>query len=127
MSEEKTEGTAGPAADPFATWIQFYENWTKAWSGAMSEAVASKRFAETMGQQMEGSLEALALVRRQANDLMEQYLEQMSLPTRKEVASLAERLTKVEMTLDDLDAKVDEILDLLRDQGALRSAEHPKD
>jgi polyhydroxyalkanoate synthesis regulator phasin len=45
---------------------------------------------------------------------MEQYLQQMSLPTRKEVVSLAERLTKIEMRLDDLDAKLDEVLDHLK-------------
>jgi hypothetical protein len=37
----------------------------------------------------------------------------MNLPTRKEVISMAERLTKIEMAMDDLDAKLDEVLDRL--------------
>ena len=45
---------------------------------------------------------------------MEQYLQQMNLPTRTEVISMAERLTKIEMAMDDLDAKLDEVLDLLK-------------
>jgi hypothetical protein len=49
---------------------------------------------------------------------MEQYLRQMSLPTRSEVLSLAERITRMEMTLDDIEAKMDEALDLLKAQGA---------
>lgn len=103
-----------PAGDPFAPLIEFYDNWTKSWSGAMSEMVASKTFADSMSQQVESNLEALALVRRQVDGIMEQYLQQMNLPTRKEVIGLAERLTKIEMSLDDLDAKVDEMLDLLK-------------
>ena len=110
MSEKPEE----PKVDPFAHMIKFYDTWSKAWSQAMSEAVSSKSFAESMGQQIEGSLEALALARKQMNEIMAQYLQQMNLPTRNEVISLAERLTKIEMVMDDIDAKVDEVLDLLK-------------
>jgi len=41
-------------------------------------------------------------------------LQQMSLPSRKEVLNLAERLTHIEMRLDDMDAKLDEVLDHLQ-------------
>lgn len=100
--------------DPMAPLIEFYDNWTKTWSSAMSEMVTSKSFADSMSEQMDGSLEALGLIRRQVSQAMEQYLQQMSLPTRKEVLGLAERLTKIEIALDDLDAKLDQILDLLQ-------------
>lgn len=100
--------------DPSNMMIQFYDNWTKTWASAMSEAATSKSFAESMGQQMESSLDTMALIRRQVNDFMEQYLQQMSLPTRKEVLNLAERLTKIEMDLDDLDEKMETALDLLK-------------
>jgi hypothetical protein len=100
--------------DPFAHMVKLYDTWSKAWAQAMSEAVSSKSFAESMGQQIEGSLEALSLVRKQTNDIMAQYLRQMNLPTRDEVISLATRLTKVEMAIDDIDAKLDQVLDLLK-------------
>jgi hypothetical protein len=67
-----------------------------------------------MGQQLESSLDTMTLFRRQFGDIMEQYLQQMSLPTRKEVISIAKRLTQLEMAADDLNAKMDEILDLLK-------------
>ncbi len=114
MSQEQS---GKPEGDPFEPVIQFYDSWTKSWSNAMSEMVASKSFADSMSQQMEGSMEALAMVRKQVSDLMEQYLQQMSLPTRKEVIGLAERMTRIEMLVDDLDAKLDKILDLLQAQG----------
>ena len=39
-------------------------------------------------------------------------LEQFSLPSRQQVVALAERFTNLEMRLDDLDAKLDRIVDL---------------
>jgi hypothetical protein len=113
MSEEKPDK---PEADPFAQVVQFYDAWAKSWSDVMSQTVASKGFADSMGQQLEGSLDALTLARRQMGELMEQYLRQLNLPTRREVISMAERLTKIEMAVDDLDAKLDEVLDLLQAQ-----------
>ena len=116
MSKESEESQV----DPFGQWVQFWDTWTKAWSGPMSEVVASKGFAESMGQQLESNLEATTLMRRQLSEMMQQFLQQMSLPTRKEIISLAERLTSLEMRMDDADAKLDEILDLLKAvQGAL--------
>lgn len=110
MSEQSQE----PKVDPFAHMIQFYDTWSKSWAQAMSEAVSSKSFAESMGQQIEGSLEALSLARKQVNEIMAQYLQQMNLPTRDDVTSLAERITRIEMVMDDIDAKLDEVLDLLK-------------
>jgi hypothetical protein len=110
MSEEKSqEGQY----DPSAMMVEFYDAWTKTWADAMSETFTSERFAESVGKQMETSLDAMAMVRRQVTELMEQYLEQVSLPSRKEILSLAERLTNMEMVLDDLDAKMDEVLNRL--------------
>ena len=113
MSEQKLATPEQPEADPFASMIQFYDTWARSWADVMSQTVASKGFADSMGRQLEGSLDALTLVRRQVSELMEQYLRQMNLPTRREVISMAERLTKMEMAMDDLDAKLDEVLDRL--------------
>lgn len=111
MSEEKNDQSQ---VDPFTAMIQLYENWTKMWSDTMGETVTSKRYVETMGQQMQGSLETMALMRQQMSSMVERYLQQMNLPTHGEVVSLAERLTRLEMKMDDLDAKLDEVLDILR-------------
>jgi hypothetical protein len=109
-----TEESGASPVDPFKEWVQFWDNWTKAWAGPMSDAVTSKGFAESMGQQLEGTLEAAAVMRQQLGAVMRQALQQMSVPTRQDVVHLAERLTHVEMRLDDVDAKTDETLDLLK-------------
>jgi hypothetical protein len=112
MSEEKSDQAK---YDPSEMMVQFYDAWTKTWANAMSETFTSERFAESLGKQMETSLDTMAMMRRQVGELMEQYLEQVSLPSRKEVLSLAERLTNMEMVLDDLDAKLDEVLEQLKE------------
>lgn len=107
-NEEKQVG------DPFAQMVQFYDDWTKTWAGAAGEMVSSKSFADSMAQQLESTLSTTQLVRKQMTQMMEQSLQQMNLPTRKEVLSIAQRLTSVEMRLDDMEAKLDEMLDLLK-------------
>lgn len=99
--------------DPFSRMLQFYDDWAKTWAGAMSQMVASKPVADTTAQQMEAGMAAMGLMRRQMTEMMNQALQQMNMPSRQEVLGLAERLTQIEMRLDDLDAKMDQALDLL--------------
>jgi hypothetical protein len=80
----------------------------------MSEAASSEGFAEAMGKQMEGHLKSYTEARKGFGEWMEEYLRGMNLPTHGEVVGLAERLAAVEIKLDDLDAKLDEILDRLK-------------
>jgi hypothetical protein len=121
MSEHKSDH---PESDPFAPLVQFTDRWMKTWSSVMSDVVASESFADAMGEQLEGMLEATKLVRQQMKVSMEQTLQQMNMPTRDQILGLAERMTNIEMRLDDLDAKLDESLDYLRTiQAALESNE----
>ena len=99
--------------DPFSQMLKYYEDWSKNWAGAMSQMVANKQVADTMAQQVETNLGAMALMRHQMGDLMEQTLQQMNLPSRQELLGVAERLTQIEMRLDDLEAKLDQAIDLL--------------
>jgi polyhydroxyalkanoate synthesis regulator phasin len=108
MSEEsKSE------IDPFAHMIQFYDAMSKTWAKAMSDAVTSESFAKSMAEQMESNMEIFGQMRRQMGEMMEKSLEQMNLPTRKELVKLAEHLTRLEMAMDDLDAKLDQVLEKL--------------
>jgi polyhydroxyalkanoate synthesis regulator phasin len=109
-----SENDGKQASDPFSQMVQFYDDWTKNWSGAMSNAVSSRGFADSMAEQTASSLGAMGMIRRQMGELMEQSLQQMSLPTRSDMLSLAQRMTSMEMRLDDMEAKLDEVLDLLK-------------
>ncbi|MFN2188429.1 MAG: hypothetical protein ACK2T3_06680 [Candidatus Promineifilaceae bacterium] len=113
MSEENVNNNAAP--DPVAGMLEFYDNWTKSWAKSMSDMIANERVAQTMAEQLEGSLEYWSLVKRQVGEVMEQYLQQMNLPTQRDVIGVAERLTSIEMRVDDIEAKVDEVLDRLKE------------
>ena len=104
-----------PEFDPFAAWKPLQDAWAK----AMSETVASEEFAKSMGDYMDAYLQTSAPVRQLMEKAVERYLQQMGLPTRGEVISQAERLSNLEMRVDDLDAKMDEALDHLK---AIRAA-----
>jgi excinuclease UvrABC nuclease subunit len=100
--------------DPFVPFIQMSDLMMKSWADVLSQTVTSPTFAQSMGEQMQGFLEGTKLIRQQMQTAMEQSMQQMNLPSREQIVSLAERLTNVEMRLDDMEAKVDESLDLLK-------------
>ncbi len=103
-----------PTGDPFAQMVQFYDDWTKTWASAASEMVSSKHFADSMAQQLEGTLSVTQLMRRQLSEIVEQSLQQINVPTHKQVQSIASRMASIEMRLDDIEARLDELLDLLK-------------
>lgn len=100
--------------DPFGPFIQMSDLLMKSWADVLSQTVTSPTFAHSMGEQMQGFMEGTKLIRQQMQTAMEQSMQQMNLPSREQIVSLAERLTNVEMRVDDIEAKVDECLDLLQ-------------
>lgn len=112
MGEQEEKKPQG--GDPFGQMVQFYDDWTRTWASAASELVSSKSFADSMAQQLESTLSVTQLMRRQMSEIMEQSLRQMSLPSRQQVVSIVERMTHLEMRLDDIEARLDELLEQLR-------------
>lgn len=110
MSQPKSDM---PEFDPLAFWKQFQTAGMNVWSKAMNDVVASEDFAQNMGRYLEAYL-AAALPQQQLMKQVDQYLQQMNFPSRPDLLSVAERLTHLEMRVDDLDAKLDEVLDRLQ-------------
>ncbi len=75
----------------------------------MVEAVNSEAYAKTSGTMLDTCLTASAPFREATEKAMLQALQQLSMPSRADFISLAERFTNVEMRLDDMDAKLDRI------------------
>jgi polyhydroxyalkanoic acid synthase PhaR subunit len=116
MTEQTSEDKATPQLpfDPLAFWKQLQDIQLQGWAKIMSETVGSEEFAQTMGQSVNSYLETAAPIQQQVEQAMAHYLRQMNMPTHQEVISLAERLTQLELRVDDLDAKLDEVLDRLK-------------
>jgi hypothetical protein len=78
------------------------------WSKMMIQLVNSEGYAQATGAMLDAWLTGSAPFRKAVESAMTQVLTQLNMPTRSDVIGLGERLTHIEMRLDDLEAKLDE-------------------
>jgi hypothetical protein len=108
MAAEK-EATA---VDPFEAFRKMRDTYLEGMSKTMIDAVNSEEYAQATGALLNDYL-TLSVPFRQAMDkAMIMALEQFSLPSRQQVMALAERFNNFEMRLDDMDAKLDRVVEL---------------
>ena len=108
VKEEKSK-----TFDPFEPFREMRDAYLDAMSKTMVEAVNSEAYAKASGAMLDWSLTASGPFRDAMEKSMLQAMQQLSLPSRQEVAALAERFTNLELRVDDLDAKLDRVLSLL--------------
>jgi hypothetical protein len=82
----------------------------EAWAKSMVELVNTAAYADATGAMLNAWLTSSAPLREAMEKSMTQVLSNLNLPSRDDVTRLAERLTNIEMRLDDLEAKLDENL-----------------
>jgi hypothetical protein len=78
-----------------------------AWSKMMIDFVNTDAYAQATGTMLDAWLSTSAPFRKMLETTMTQVLINFNMPTRSDVVSLAERLTNIEMRLDDLEARLD--------------------
>ena len=108
MPDAKDENTKH--YDPFESLRGMRDAYLDAMSKTMVEAVNTESYAQATGAMLDYCLSASAPFREALEKSIAQALQQVSLPSRQEIAALAERFTNVEMRLDDLDAKLDRMI-----------------
>jgi polyhydroxyalkanoate synthesis regulator phasin len=111
MADVKDE--TAKSYDPFEPFREMRDAYLDAMSKTMVEAVNSEAYSKASGTMLDWSLTAASPFREAMEKSMLQAMQQLSLPSRQEVASLAERFTNLELRVDDLDAKLDRVLNLL--------------
>ena len=79
-----------------------------AWSKMMIQLVNTDAYGQATGTMLDSWLTTSAPFRKAVEKIMGQMLTGLNMPSRDEVISLAERLTNIEMKLDDLEAKLEE-------------------
>jgi hypothetical protein len=125
MADNK-QAANGNESDPTAAFRSMRDTYLDAWAKAMVEAVNSEAYAKTSGAVLDTCLTASAPFREATEKAMLQALQQLSMPSSADLVRLAERLTNVEMRLDDMDAKLDHIVKLLAKPVAVVSGERPE-
>ena len=102
----------GATADPFEAFRKVRDTYFEGMSKVMIDAVNTEEYAQATGTLLNNYLTASAPFREAMDNAMVMALEQLSLPSRQQVIALAERFTNLEIRLDDLDAKLDRIVEL---------------
>ncbi len=104
-------GNGQAVSNPFDAVFGAFKNMRDAgldaWAKVMIQCVNSELYAKSTGAMMDWYLTASAPFRRLLEKTTEQTLAQLNMPTRADILSLAERLTNIEMTLDDLGANLE--------------------
>lgn len=122
MAAEK-QGTN--SADAFEAFRKIRETYLEGMSKVMIDAVNSEEYARTTGALLNNYLALSAPFREALDRSMMMALEQFSLPSRQQVTTLAERFTNLEMRLDDIDAKLDRMVELSSRAGTPAPATSP--
>ena len=94
--------------DPFGAWKTMRDTGMDAWSKMMVQLVNTEAYAQATSTMLDTWLTSSAPFRKAVESAMTQVYTQLNMPMRSDVTSLAERLTHIEMRLDDLEAKLDE-------------------
>lgn len=94
--------------DPTGMFKDMRDATMESWSKMMIQLVNTDAYAHATGAMLDAWSSSSAPFRKAMETVMTQVLSNLSMPTRADVISLAERLTNIEMRLDDLEAKLDE-------------------
>jgi hypothetical protein len=106
MPEQQSNGKD---YDPVSAFREMRDNYLDAWAKAMVESVNTDSYAKATGKMLDTYLTVSTPFREALEKTMLQALQQLSMPSREDFISLAERATHIEMKLDDLDARLDNI------------------
>jgi len=100
--------------DPFGTLRAMRDANLQTWSKMMIDLVNSDEYSQATAQWLDTYLSMSQPLQHIIDMTMTRVLTGLHMPLRTDVTSLAERLTNLEMRLDDQDAKLDDILHTLQ-------------
>ncbi|MCA9266057.1 MAG: hypothetical protein KDA60_19490 [Planctomycetales bacterium] len=96
--------------DPTGMFKEMRDANVDAWSKAMLQMVHTDAYAESTGVMLDAWLTSSGPFRKAIESSMSQALSSLNLPTREDITRLAERMTNIEMRLDDLDACIQSLV-----------------
>jgi len=93
--------------DPTGMLRQMRDVGMDAWAKSMTQMVNSEAYAAATATALDAWLSTSGPLRKAMETGMSQSLATLNLPSREDVARLAEQLTNIEMRLDDIEEKID--------------------
>jgi hypothetical protein len=95
--------------DPTGMFKNMRDSNMDAWSKMMIQFVNTDAYAKATGTMLDAWLTSSTPFRKALEMTMTQALTNLNLPTRADVIRLAERLTNIELRLDDMEAKLEDL------------------
>ena len=97
--------------DPFGVMKNMCDTGMENWAKAMTEYVNSDSFTASQAETLNAWLATSTPFRKLLEETLSKSMQALHLPSTDDFARLAERLTNIEMRLDDMDAKLDQCLE----------------
>jgi Flp pilus assembly CpaE family ATPase len=114
---------ANKGLDPLKLLREIRDASMDAWAKLALRLTSSHEYQRLQGAIMKPTLLAIALYRKAADSVMSEVLANLNMPSREEVLHLSQRLTHIEMTLDDLGAVMEQMRRSVRPQRSSRERE----
>jgi len=107
MFERSMDAAQGEEVDV----TEFRDIWLQSANKAFKEVMETSAFAAANGQLIESMLE----LRQEADDVTQESLAEIGLATREDVVEVGERLVELERRQQDIEDKLDRVLDALEE------------
>lgn len=101
-------------ADPFALWRSWRDINLEIWAQGSANIVNTAAFSQMLGAYLNNYLTFYAPFQAVFDKYQEALLSSLRMPSRTETTQLSQRMTHIEMRLDDLDAKFDQVVQVLQ-------------
>lgn len=107
MFEKTTDVAEGEDIDP----TEFRDIWLQSANEAFKEVMETSAFAAANGQLVESMME----MQQEFDDVTQDTVAQMGMPTRDDVVEVGERLIELERRQHEVEEKLDRIVDAVED------------
>jgi len=107
----------GATPDLLQDWKKFQDAWIETWSKVLTQAMGTENFAAALGKHLDQHLSAIGPVRKQMAEVGEELLRVLNLPSRRQVADLAELVVALESRIEALEDKIEALLHRERSAG----------
>ena len=107
----------GQRPDIYQFWRPFFDQGIEAWSKVLTQAMGTENFAAALGKHLDQHLSAVGPLRKQMTEVGEEYLKALNLPSRRQVADLAEPVVALESRIEALEDKIEALLHRERSAG----------
>jgi polyhydroxyalkanoate synthesis regulator phasin len=107
MFEKTTDAAEGEDVEP----TEFRDIWLQSANDAFKEVMSTSAFASANGQLVETMME----MQQEVDDVTQDTIAQMGMPTRDDVDEVGERIVELERRQHDVEQKLDRVLDRLEE------------